>query len=150
MRNIIFAMLAIAVLGCAGKQMEQTPVTLEFRVGESSPSEGFTEMVVWGTDQTVYLSEQVALTHRDVESASASEGTSGPQIEVLFTEAGAQKLAEVTRKGLMKPLGIVIDGRLVSAPVVKAEISGGRAVITGSFSEEEAKHLAAGITAGTR
>ena len=150
MRNIVFTLLVITVLGCAGKQMEQTPVTLEFRAGESSPRESFTEMVVWGTDQTVYLSEQVALTHQDVESASASQGTSGPQIEVVFTKAGAQKLAEVTRKGLMKPLGIVIDGRLVSAPVVKAEILGGRAMITGSFSAEEAKRLATGIAAGTR
>ena len=45
----------------------------------------------------------------------------------------------------MKPLVILVDGKVLSAPIVREKISGGRAVIAGRFTEEEAKHIANGI-----
>jgi preprotein translocase subunit SecD len=39
----------------------------------------------------------------------------------------------------------VLDGHLYSAPVIRSEISEGKAQITGSFTEEEARELAAKI-----
>ena len=49
------------------------------------------------------------------------------------------------KENINKRLAIVLDGHLYSAPVIRSEISGGKAQITGSFTEEEANALAAKI-----
>ena len=51
----------------------------------------------------------------------------------------------LTKENLNKRLAIVLDGHLYSAPVIRSEISEGKAQITGSFTEEEARELAAKI-----
>ena len=51
----------------------------------------------------------------------------------------------VSQENIGKPLAIVVDGTLVSAPVIKAAIPGGVAVIVGSFTQEEAERIADGI-----
>lgn len=66
-----------------------------------------------------------------------------PRIQVTFTKAGAKLFAEVTRNHSGKRLAILIGGIVYTAPRVMTEISGGVAVIQGSFSEEEATQLAA-------
>ena len=57
-----------------------------------------------------------------------------------------QRFAEVTRENIGRRLAIIVDGRICSAPVIQGEISGGKAQITGNFSEKEAKELAAKIS----
>ena len=47
--------------------------------------------------------------------------------------------------GLPKPIGMLVDGELITAPVIRTPIREGRAVINGDFTEEEAKRIAAGI-----
>ena len=69
-----------------------------------------------------------------------------PQIEILFTDAGGKRFAEVTREGRGRRLAIIIGGQLYSAPQIMSEIAGGRAEISGSFSEQEARDLAARLT----
>jgi len=44
-----------------------------------------------------------------------------------------------------KLLAILVDGKVLSAPVIRQEIPGGRARITGSFSREEAERIAVGL-----
>jgi len=48
----------------------------------------------------------------------------------------------MTRRNVGKRLAIIIDGQVYSAPVIRTEISGGKAEISGNFSEQEAKDLA--------
>ena len=47
-----------------------------------------------------------------------------------------------TRDNIGQRLAIVIDGKIYSAPIVRSEITGGKAVISGSFSDQEATDLA--------
>jgi SecD/SecF fusion protein len=68
-------------------------------------------------------------------------------IQIVFTADGKKRFAEVTRESVGRRLAIVIDGRLHSAPRIMTAIPGGKAEISGSFSEPEARELAAKITA---
>ena len=52
----------------------------------------------------------------------------------------------ITRDSIGKRLAIVINGQLYSAPKIMMEIPSGTAVISGNFSEQEAKELAGQIT----
>lgn len=62
-----------------------------------------------------------------------------------FSEEGKELFAAITKENINKRLAIVLDGRAYSAPVIRSEINGGKAQITGSFSEQEAAELAAKI-----
>ena len=143
MRNCV-ALMAIMFLvggGCAKDQR----VRLEFRLAETEPGEGLTEITVSGTDERFYLHEEVLMTNADIDTASVVMWSERPSIEVVFTEGGREKFARVTRDNVGKRLGMVIDGELVTAPVIRAEIREGKAVINGDFSQDEAKRIAEGI-----
>jgi protein-export SecD/SecF family membrane protein len=58
------------------------------------------------------------------------------------------KFAEITKRLLNQPLAIYLDERELSAPVIRAVISNGKAVISGGYSVEEAKDLAETINLG--
>jgi SecD/SecF fusion protein len=73
-------------------------------------------------------------------------GRRSPQIEIIFTDTGKQRFAEVTRECRGKRLAIIVGGQLYSVPKILTEIADGRAQISGHFSELEARDLAAKIT----
>jgi len=97
--------------------------------------------------ETLHVQKTPLLDYTAVSSATVTkDGLSGaPTISVEFSEEGRELFAAITKENLNKRLAIVLDGQVYSAPVIRSEISGGQAQITGSFTEEEAKVLAAKI-----
>ena len=71
-----------------------------------------------------------------------------PQIGLEFNDEGSKMFEELTRKNIGKRMAIYLDGGVISAPVVREAISGGKAQITGDFSLEEAKELVRRLNAG--
>jgi protein-export membrane protein SecD len=69
-------------------------------------------------------------------------------VSIQFDEEGAKIFEELTEKHQDKPLAVYIDDILISAPLVKEKISGGKAQITGRFTVEEARELARNLNAG--
>jgi preprotein translocase subunit SecD len=63
-------------------------------------------------------------------------------VQVGFDESGALRLEAFSAEHVGDALGIVIDGKLISTPVIQTEIGGGEVVIAGNFSEAEARELA--------
>lgn len=145
MKYLLSLMLITILTGCARMPLREAQVSLEFRPGSHTPEPGMKEMTVVGTGAIVYISNEVVLSNADVKSARVITDHSQPQIEIQFTEAGAARFAEATEKYHRKPIGILVDGRLISAPVVQERITGSRAIIAGLFSEEEAQRIAEGI-----
>jgi len=86
----------------------------------------------------------------DIDSASAGlpqQGAGGWQVSLQMTTEGAKKFAESTTKlsALESPndqFAIVLDGVVISAPSVNEAILGGSAIISGSFTADEARALA--------
>jgi len=82
------------------------------------------------------------------------------QVALSLTPEGSRRFLRITsdyapngeknpNNPLGRRLGIVMDGRLYSAPAIQGAISGGSAVITGSFSFEEASSLANALNSGS-
>jgi len=101
--------------------------------------------------QSLHVQKQVLLDRSALKSAAVQKNsvTGSPEIQIVFTEAGAKRFGEVTRQHIGERLAIVIDGKAYSAPKVMTEIAGGKAVISGSFGEEEAAQLARRLTEAT-
>ena len=57
--------------------------------------------------------------------------TSQPAIKLILTEAGSIKIREASSENLGKPLAIIVDNKILVAPIVREVISGGTLEITG-------------------
>ncbi len=92
---------------------------------------------------------QPLLTGLHAESAQIGKDQSGSyQITLKFNEQGAQILADYTSSNVGHYLVIALDEVVLISPLVQQPITGGEAVITGQFTEAEAKRLAAEINSG--
>jgi preprotein translocase subunit SecD len=74
--------------------------------------------------------------------------TNEPVVSFRFDTAGGKRFADVTRKNVNKPFAIVLDNKVVSAPVIREPILGGSGQISGGFTTEEANDLALLLRAG--
>ena len=74
--------------------------------------------------------------------------TNVPLVGVTFTDEGADLFGDMTRRYVGRPIGIYLDGSLLSAPVVQEAIEAGRAQITGSFTIAQARELVRRLNAG--
>ncbi|HEU24179.1 MAG: protein translocase subunit SecD [Mesoaciditoga sp.] len=86
----------------------------------------------------------------EVSNANAAINTStgGWEIDLSFNAKGAQDFYQITQALVGKPLAIVLDNYVLSAPIVQQPIQGGRAQITGNFTFKQAQDLAALIRSG--
>jgi protein-export membrane protein SecD len=69
-------------------------------------------------------------------------------VSLTLNNRGAATFARITGDNVGRQLAIVLDGRVASAPVIQDKIRGGRASITGSFTDQEARDLAVVLRAG--
>lgn len=85
-----------------------------------------------------------------LEFAGSQSGqlSNEPLVSVRFTEEGGDLFAEITREHVGEQLGIFLDGELLSAPVINEAITGGTAIISGSFTPDEARDLAQNLSFG--
>ena len=74
--------------------------------------------------------------------------TDASMINLKFDEAGAKKLAQLTTDNVGKAMAMVIDGEVVSAPIITAPVVGGQIQLSGGFSQESANELAIRLHAG--
>jgi len=79
----------------------------------------------------------------------APEQTPYPFVSIEFDSEGAKLFADATGKFLNQPISIVLDGEVVSEPVVRSVITDGKATIEGNFSIEEAAELALLLRSGS-
>ena len=72
------------------------------------------------------------LTGKDLKSARVAYGSKDgtPQVQLIFTPQGSKLFAEITQRNVGKPVAIVLDNVVISAPVVQQPILNGDAVIT--------------------
>jgi preprotein translocase subunit SecD len=86
------------------------------------------------------------LTRAEVQADPNSPGNW--QVAIEFTPTGTRIFGEVTEQNVGKHLAIILDGNVYSAPRINERIPGGRAVITGQFTVDDARDLAIVLRAG--
>lgn len=90
------------------------------------------------------------LTGRALKNAQLQfdQTTNAPIISVEFNGDGASLFETITARNIGKPIGIYLDGSLLSAPTVREKISGGKAQITGQFTIAQAQELVRHLNSG--
>ncbi|MCC0027105.1 MAG: protein translocase subunit SecDF [Zhengella sp.] len=74
--------------------------------------------------------------------------TSEPVVSFRFDTKGAQRFGQATQQNVGRLFAIILDGRVISAPVIREPILGGSGQISGSFTAQSANDLAVLLRAG--
>ena len=112
-----------------------------FRLAETEPGEGLTKAVVLHQEKFVYLHADTLVSDQDVSSVTFDRDESGHVgISITIEPAAAKRLSAATKEHLDKPIAIVLDGVVITAPIIRAEISN-KARLTGNFSDAELSRL---------
>jgi preprotein translocase subunit SecD/SecD/SecF fusion protein len=100
--------------------------------------------------QTMAVYSDVAMDGADLNNAQASTDPQTGQWDVTFTlnSVGAREFADVTTANVGKQFAIVLDGKVIEAPVIREPITGGNGVITGNYTPQRATDLALLLRAG--
>lgn len=92
----------------------------------------------------------VVLTGKDLKDAKAQISNGNQSVVGLeFNDEGGKKFADLTARNIGKQIAIVLDGDVLTAPVVQEAITGARAQISGSRTMEEAERLAILLRSGS-
>ena len=144
----------------AVKVLERT-AHLEFRMVESSDASSHmlspnTEVMPMiskrdgkETLSNVVVSRDVAMGGENITDARVGYDEFGNAlVDLRLDSRGAAIFENLTGENIGRPMAIVLDGTVYSAPVIQGRIAGGRCSITGSFSVEEANDLAVVLKTG--
>lgn len=89
------------------------------------------------------------LSKATLEFSQTSQGIAGqPIVGLAFNDEGRELFAKVTRENKGQVLAIFLDGNAISSPVINDEITDGKAVISGSFTRDQAKELVRNLNYG--
>lgn len=96
------------------------------------------------------IEDQVALSGERLTDARAGfdQRTNEPIVSFRFDSQGARQFAEITTRNVNRPFAIVLDDKVLSAPVIREPITGGSGQISGNFTVEESVVLSALLRAG--
>jgi preprotein translocase subunit SecD len=78
----------------------------------------------------------------------SSQALATPTVRVDFNADGTKLFGDITTKNVGSELGIFLDGKLLSAPVIQDKITDGTAIISGNFSAEAAKEMVRNLNLG--
>jgi len=140
----------------AVKEIGATPV-LDFRVATAADIKDFqASTTIQNESSTTQAADYIALfkdsglTGRMVSRATVqfNSTTNAPQVGLNFTSEGAKLFGTITKNNIGNYIGIFLDGALISAPVVQAEIDGGQAQITGTFALTEVQTIVRDLNFG--
>lgn len=79
---------------------------------------------------------------------SAFDDRNRPAVSFRFNGQGARKFGDATMQNVGKRFAIVLDNKVISAPVIQTPITGGTGIITGNFTPESANNLSVLLRAG--
>jgi len=137
--------------GAAAQPAAPAATALEIRLAEQAPGADLVEATVQNSNEKVYLHREPIVTNADVVRATVVPGITSVNfnVAITFNSPGAAKMSRATAAHLNKPVAILINGRVVAAPIVRAQISD-QAVISGDFDRSQADAIAQALNRQTR
>lgn len=101
-------------------------------------------------DRQYRLEQRVAMAGEHIRDAhmAFNPDTGEPVVNFKLDDEGAQIFGDMTRDNIGRPLAIVLDGEVITAPVIRSVIGGGSGEISGAFTTKEASDLALLLRAG--
>lgn len=138
-----------ALIGTTAK-LTFNPVVRRGTSEDRTPGAGNVSLPSMDEEGVWYTVEEVpVVSGEDLTNAKGDFDQNGrPAVAFQFDARGARAFGDYTAQNIGSPFAIVLDGKVISAPVIQSHIPGGSGIITGNFSVEEANRLAVLLSAG--
>ena len=134
------------LLELIGKTAKLTFNAVESRSANNEKIVGFGQIMLPDAnlaDLFYILNSKDVVSGSELTNAQASfDQNNRPAVSFQFNPSGGRKFGAYTRNNIGSPFAIVLDGEVISAPVIQSHIPGGSGIITGNFSVEESNRLA--------
>lgn len=154
--KLIIELPGVTDVNEALKMIKDTPV-LDFRILSKNNADAFNEKYKDSEEndevkntELLKLFTPTGITGRMLERASLefNQTTGEPSVALTFNSEGRALFAKTTKENVNNIVGIFLDNRPISLPVVREEIRDGKAVISGAFNLNEAKELVRNLNYG--
>jgi preprotein translocase subunit SecD len=138
-----------ALIGTTAK-LTFNPVVRRGTTEDTTPGAGNVSLPSMDEEGVWYTVEEVpVVSGEDLTNAKGDFDQNGrPAVAFQFDVRGARAFGDYTAQNIGAPFAIVLDGKVISAPVIQSHIPGGSGIITGNFTVEEANRLAVLLSAG--
>ena len=123
---------------------------MSFQMVAPGPGPGVTLLPLRDGTGEISVYDEVALSGNrlDVAATGFEPDTGQPMVTFDFDRQGGAAFAEITAANIGQRFAVVLDGEVLTAPVIQQAIPGGQGQITGDFTLEEAQTLAVLLTSG--
>ncbi|MEE8535754.1 MAG: protein translocase subunit SecD, partial [Kiloniellales bacterium] len=107
------------------------------------------ELDPYGNPRRYVVKRRVMVSGENLTNAASTTGQDGrPVVSFTFDTLGAKRFADATRANVGRVFAIILDGKVISAPVIREPILGGSGQISGNFTFQETQDLALLLRAG--
>ena len=123
---------------------------MSFQMVAPGPGPGVSMLEMRDGGGAVPVEDRVALSGDRLDRAASAfdPDTGQPMVTFAFDGEGAAVFAEITAANIGQRFAVVLDGEVLTAPVIQSAIPGGQGQITGDFTVQEAQTLAILLTSG--
>ena len=144
--TLVIAVVVFGVLvGPGDRGTLQAAVRFEAHLAETQPVPGLIVARVGNSDRVIYLRPEAIVTNEDIaQSWVTQDGPNRYGVSVQLLPDGAQRMRQATAAHIGRPMAILIDGEVVTAPTVRSAVSDS-AWINGDYTQAEAQRIADGI-----
>jgi preprotein translocase subunit SecD len=134
---VIFGLILVFLVGA----FLQAQGAVEIRAASSTAVAGW-QRIAAANGETLWVSPTVSLTSADIARSETQPPSGGrSNVGVVFTADGARKMRELSQTQVNQRIAVLLDGKVIWAPMVRAAIDN-EAVMSG-LSADEAKRLVA-------
>jgi len=142
-----------ALLGQTAKmdfRMVDTTVSPDQAIAGRVPPDSEVLPSAEAPNQPYVVKKQVLVSGGDlIDAQPGFDQRSGqPIVSFRFNTSGSRKFAQATTENVKQPFAIVLDNKVISAPVIQEPITGGSGQISGNFTVQQANDLAILLRAG--
>jgi preprotein translocase subunit SecD len=122
-------MVCLAVILFASAAQAQFSI----RAASAQPVEGWQQMQIEHCQSrcTVWVSPTAAIVASDIEKARPEVVDGAWRVAIVWTDAGAKKFSDLTAAQVKKLVAMVVDGKVIWAPMVMGMITGKEDVLYG-------------------
>ncbi len=123
---------------------------LNFRLVTDEKNDFGSEKMITEVGEEVIVNKKIIMSGENLVDAQprVDNQTNRPMVSFTLDRYGAQKFGKVTTNNIGKKLAIVLDDKIISAPVIREAITGGSGTISGNFSFQEVTDLALLLRSG--
>tara|TARA_A100001011_G_scaffold310441_1_gene327071 strand:+ start:1470 stop:3017 length:1548 start_codon:yes stop_codon:yes gene_type:complete len=123
---------------------------LNFRLVTNKENDFGSEKMISDNGEEVTVNKKIIMSGENLVDAQprVDNQSNNPMVSFTLDRYGAQKFGKVTTNNVGKRLAIVLDNKIISAPVIREAITGGSGTISGNFSFQEVTDLALLLRSG--